>query len=129
MKKSKFAEKMIDLVEETLLDMGASDNYIIGEADNGYKLELIHEGFPGAYDIELDYLYERKESEDCKVKDLYNTHVKANVQTFVETTRDDVRQNDYDEDYDEDYEDEDDYEDDFDDEEDEEDIFEDEEEN
>lgn len=127
MKKAKFADKITDLVEETLVSMGQSDPFTVYDnLDEEFSFTLEHDLTHRAINVDLTEYYETKQSEDVKVKDLYNESIKSRVTDFVNLSLELAQTERYagpsfeeDEEYDEDEEDYDDEEE----EEDEEDRF------
>lgn len=84
MKKAKFADKMTDLVEETLVSMGQSDPFTVYDnLDEEFSFTLEHDLTHRAINVDLTEYYETKQSEDVKVKDLYNENIKSRVTDFV----------------------------------------------
>ena len=84
MKKAKFADKMTDLVEETLVSMGQSDNFTIDDnLDAEFSMTLEHDLSHRSINFDLTEMHHTKEEEDVKVKDLYRDHVKSRVEEFV----------------------------------------------
>lgn len=84
MKKAKFADKITDLVEETLVSMGQSDPFTVYDnLDEEFSFTLEHDLTHRAINVDLTEYYETKQSEDVKVKDLYNENIKSRVTDFV----------------------------------------------
>ncbi len=117
MKKAKFADKITDLVEDTLVSMGQSDPFTVYDnLDDEFSFTLEHDITHRTMNYDLREIYRTKQEEDIKVKDLYKDHVKSRVEDFVERSLEVARAERYEnnhEDYDDDFEDEEDeYEDD-----------------
>lgn len=84
MKKSKFADKITDLVEETLVSMNQSDPFTVYDnLDDEFSFTLEHDITHRTMNYDLTELYHIKQEEDIKVKDLYRNHVKSRVEEFV----------------------------------------------
>ena len=120
MKKSKYADKIVDLIEDTLVDLGHSDDFTIGDnLDNDeFSITLEHDASGRHFDYDLAELYHTKEEEDVKVKDQYLDHLKEHIVNFVNHTLEATRQqqeeeDEYDDDEydDEEYDDDDEYDD------------------
>ena len=120
MKKSKYADKIVDLIEDTLVDLGHSDDFTIGDnLDNDeFSITLEHDASGRHFDYDLAELYHTKEEEDVKVKDQYRDHLKEHIVNFVNHTLEATRQqqeeeDEYDDDEydDEEYDDDDEYDD------------------
>ncbi len=130
MKKAKFADKITDLVEETLVSMGQSDPFTVYDnLDDEFSFTLEHDVSHRTINYDLEEIYHTKQEEDVKVKDLYRIHVKGRVEGFVNECLELMRSGRYgeipEEDHEEDdeYDDEEDYYDDDVEEEDEDEIF------
>jgi hypothetical protein len=84
------------------------------EEDEELKMTLYHDANDHEISFNLEELYEQKREEDVKVKDQYNSNIKASVTAFVErenalgldTNRRTYDEDDYEDDLDEDYDDE-----------------------
>ena len=133
MKKSKFADKITDLVEDTLVAMGQSDPFTVYDnLDDEFSFTLEHDITHRNINVDLTELYRTKQEEDIKVKDLYKDHIKSRVTEFVEHSLELMRteryshndeplpwseeedeEAEYEEDEDEEYDEDDDYEDDY----------------
>lgn len=121
MNKSKYVDKMTDLVEDTLVKKGVSDDFTIEdnyEEDGEMSMTLTHDASGHEVTFQLQSLYDQKKEADIKVKDQYAENLKTQVESFVDreilaerASRAQARNNNaMSEDYDE-YEDEDSYED------------------
>ena len=127
MKVQKFLDKMVDLVESTLVKEGVSDYFTIEdlyEDEGRVAIKLTYDYSDDEYVKDVEALYEQKREEDVKIKDLYkNSGIKSDVKAFVEeqqrlyAERREAGGDDYglDDDFDDDYDLDDDFEDDFDD--------------
>lgn len=133
MKKSKFADKITDLVEDTLVAMGQSDPFTVYDnLDDEFSFTLEHDITHRNINVDLTELYRTKQEEDIKVKDLYKDHIKSRVTEFVEHSLELMRteryshndeplpwseeedeEAEYEEDEDEEYDEDDDYEDEY----------------
>ena len=139
MNKSKYVDKMTDLVEEVLVDMGVSPIYTIvdnWDEEEELSMTLLHDANEHSIEFNLEDLYTQKQEEDVKIKHQFRDAIKSRVVAFVNAEQElgideDIdEEEEYDEDYeDEDYEEDEEYEDDeYDDEYDDEDEDEDEDE-
>ncbi len=125
MNKQKFLDKITDLVENTLVDMGKSSMFTIEdllEDEDRCAIKLTYDYSDAEYVKDVEDLFRRKKEEDVKVKDLYrHSGIDGEVRSFVteqERTRtaySEGAEDDYEDEYDDEDEYEDDYEDEYDD--------------
>lgn len=123
MNKERYVEKMTDLVEDKLLEMGVSPYFTIEdgwEENEELSMRLYHDVNGHEISFDLADLYAQKKEEDIKIRTQFNNNILQSVVLFVERENAlnlDTRSYS-DDDYDDDYDDEEeDYEDDLDDEE------------
>lgn len=120
MNKERYVEKMTDLVEDKLLEMGVSPYFTIEdgwEENEQLSMRLYHDVNGHEISFDLADLYAQKKEEDIKIRTQFNNNILQSVVLFVERENAlnlDTRSYDDEEDYDDEDED---YEDDLDDEE------------
>lgn len=115
MKKSKYAEKMVDIVEDYLVKQNVSPDFTIDdmlEDEDRFAIRLLHDLTGETFIYDLDSLYRQKQEEDVKVKDQFKDTIKDNLSIFVENHRNRTspstiytypsNEENYDEEYDED---------------------------
>ena len=123
MKKSKYAEKMVDLVEDYLVKNNVSPDFTIDDMleEDRFAIRLLHDATGETFIYDLITLYRQKEEEDIKVKDQFKDNIKDSLATFVENHRNRTspstiysypsNDEEYEEEYDDEEEDYDDYDD------------------
>lgn len=115
MNKERYVEKMTDLVEDKLLEMGVSPYFTIEdgwEENEQLSMRLYHDVNGHEISFDLADLYAQKKEEDIKIRTQFNNNIMQSVVLFVERenalnldTRSYDDEEDYEEDFDEDYED------------------------
>ncbi len=84
MKRSKFADKITDYVENTLQNMGYSEDFTVYDnLDDEFSFTLEYDRTGICFNYDLAEIYETKQTEDVKVKDLYRNHVESRIVEFV----------------------------------------------
>lgn len=87
MKKERYVEKMTDLVEDQLLDMGVSPYFTIEdgwEENEELSMRLYHDVNEHEINFDLSELYAQKKEEDIKIKTQFAEYIKQDVVSFVE---------------------------------------------
>lgn len=105
MNKSRYVEKMTDLVEEVLVDMGVSPIYTIidnWDEEEELSMTLLHDANEHTIDFNLEDLYTQKQEEDVKIKHQFRDAIKSRVVAFVNEEQELGIDEDIDEEYDED---------------------------
>lgn len=84
MKRAKFADKITDYVENTLQNMGYSEDFTVYDnLDDEFSFTLEYDRTGICFNYDLAEIYETKQAEDVKVKDLYRNHVESRIVEFV----------------------------------------------
>lgn len=85
MKRAKYADKITDLVEDTLVHLECSDDFTVWDNldEDRFSFTLEYDRTGERYEKDLDELYTEKQEEDIKVKDQYRNHLKSGIENFV----------------------------------------------
>lgn len=86
MNKERYVDKMTDLVEDQLLEMGVSPYFTIEdgwEENEELSMRLYHDANGHEINFNLEELYTQKKEEDIKIKVQFRDHIKQDVIDFV----------------------------------------------
>ena len=87
MNKERYVDKMTDLVEDQLLEMGVSPYFTIEdgwEENEELSMRLYHDANGHEINFNLSELYAQKKEEDIKIKVQFRDNIKQSVIDFVE---------------------------------------------